>query len=309
MRLRRFSCVLAALFLFTDHGFAQDCTFDPNRLDAEREVRQRLSRAAEMLAPSTDAASTGRRRVSGKPTTPAFVSKNFIDDEIFGKMLKDGVKWTEPSTDQEFLRRVTMDLTGQIPDVATVKAFLADTSADKRARAIDRLLTSDEYVDRWGLWLGDHLQNVVTASNTTLQTGGRNMYYTWMRDQIRANRPYDEIVRELLSATGGSFTVGAANYWVRQHQNNGPQQDSFDNLAADSSEKFLGITTNCLSCHSGKAHLEQVNSSLVNRTREEFWRTAAFFAQVTETFGGQATNNNGEYFLTNNTTGSYRLNT
>lgn len=308
MRLRHFGGVLAAFFLFSDLAIAQDCSFDPNRLDSAGDARQRLSRTAEMLVPTTEAATTGRRRVAGQPKGAPFVAKNFIDEEVFGKMVKDGVAWTGRSTDEEFLRRVTLDLTGQIPDAATVKSFAADSATDKRDRAIDRLLSSDELVDRWALWLGDHVQNVIIASNTQLLERGRNAYYVWMRDQIRANRPYDELVRDMLGASGGSFRVGPVNYWVRQIQNNGPTQDTYDNLSADSSEKFLGITTNCLSCHSGKAHLEQVNTSLVNRTREEFWRNAAFFAQVTLTINRDPAST-GEYIIDNNTTGSYRLNT
>ncbi|HVR41688.1 MAG TPA: DUF1553 domain-containing protein, partial [Thermoanaerobaculia bacterium] len=173
---------------------------------------------------------------------------------------------------------------------------------------IDTLLASDEFIDRWTLFLGDLMQNVAFASNTQLLQTGRNTYYNWMRDQIRSNKPYDMIVRELISATGGSFHNGPTNYWVRQIQNNGPAQDTYDNLSADSSEKFLGIMTNCLSCHSGKAHLEQVNTSLVNRTREQFWRNAAFFAQVTVTINREQANA-GEYLLDNNTNGEYRLNT
>ena len=64
-------------------------------------------------------------------------------------MVHDGVQWTTRSDDAEFLRRVTLDLTGEVPDVDTVKAFLADTDANKRDKAIDRLIASPAFVDRW----------------------------------------------------------------------------------------------------------------------------------------------------------------
>ncbi|HWW61917.1 MAG TPA: DUF1553 domain-containing protein [Thermoanaerobaculia bacterium] len=267
-----------------------------------REAMRRLSRMAETVAPTTS-----RRRVVAAPIPPKFPSKNFIDDEIFGLMVRDGIVWTVPSTDEEFLRRVTLDLTGQIPTAAAVREFVADPSSDKRARAIDRLLQGEEYVDRWTLWLGDLVQNVSSAPNTILFDEGRNPYYWWMRDQIRANKPYDQIVREMLSTDGASFHDGPTNYIVRQWQNNGPIQDTYDNLSAHTGEKFLGITLNCLSCHNGQAHLEQVNTSLSKRTRQEFWRNAAFFAQLTLT--NPDTDDDYEWRIGTDATRGYNLNT
>ena len=97
--------------------------------------------------------------------TPAAV--NFIDTEIFGKMKNDGIAPALRSSDAEFLRRVSLDLTGQIPTPDAVKAFLADGAADKRAKKIDELIESDGFVDRWTLWFGDLVQNVrqSTSSN------------------------------------------------------------------------------------------------------------------------------------------------
>ncbi|HEX4684472.1 MAG TPA: DUF1553 domain-containing protein [Gemmatimonadaceae bacterium] len=295
--------LVAVLGLLTSSvAIAQDCTFDPARVVRPREVMRRLSQTAEAVAPS----SSHRRPVSA-PQQPKYPVRNFIDTEIFGLMDHDGVAWTSPSTDEEFLRRVTLDLTGQIPDAATVRAFLADTSAGKRERAIDRLLHSEEYVDRWTLWLGDLVQNVQSASNTLLFEEGRDPYYYWMRDQIRANKPYDQLVRELLTTDGGNFHQGPANYIVRQWQNNGPMQDTYDNLSSHTGEKFLGITINCLSCHNGFGHLEQVNPSLAKRTRPEFWRNAAFFAQVT--LKNANSDDDYEWQVGTNPGGAYELNT
>src|SRR5205085_838043 len=101
---------------------------------------------------------------------------------------------------------------------------------------------------------------------------GRNSYYTFIRDSMRALKPYDQMVRELITATGPSFTTGPVNFWVRQIQTNGPTQDTYDNLGAFTGERFLGLPLTCLSCHNGRGHLEAVNSSMVPRMRTDFWK-------------------------------------
>jgi len=296
----------------TESATSTDCTFNPAKERTAREMWHELSRQAELIAPSdltqTTNAAAGRRR-SVQPRKALFDAKNFIDVEIFGKMVKDGVPWTAPASDEEFLRRVYVDLTGQIPTAAQVKSFLADASASKRDKLIDDLLSSEEFAERWTMWLGDLNQNVQVASNTILFANGRNAYYNFMRDSIRAGKPYDQMVREMIASNGVNWTAGQVNYWVRNIQNNGPIQDTYDNLSADSGEKFLGLPLNCLSCHNGIGHLEQVNSSLVPRRRSDFWKNAAFFAQTRVTTRRDTVNNQTEYTLAENVTTEYRLNT
>jgi hypothetical protein len=294
---------------------AADCTFDAMKLRSPRETYHELSLRTELVAPTkliaqptAAGAPAGRRRPNLPPkdsTPPA--PRNFIDSEIFGKMVKDGVQWTTRSSDAEFLRRVTLDLTGEIPDAETVKAFLADPDANKRDKAIDRLLASPAFADRWTMWFGDHIQNVQLAQNTILFPEGRDAYRKFIYDSFANDKPYDVMVRELIAGTGRSFADGQTNYYVRQIQNNGPIQDTYDNLAAFTGQKFLGLPMVCLSCHSGLGHLELVNSGLAKRTRTEFWKTAAFFAQVqarrTNTANAQ------EYNLSDVIIGEYNLNT
>src|SRR6185295_17516642 len=117
-----------------------------------------LSVTAEAVAPS-------RHRAVVPPKSVFPPTVNFVDTEVFNKMRTDGIVPTTLAGDEEFLRRVTLDLTGQIPDGATVQAFLADTTADKRARKIDSLLASDAFVDRWTMWFGDLVQNVQASTN------------------------------------------------------------------------------------------------------------------------------------------------
>jgi hypothetical protein len=241
-------------------------------------------------------------------------SGSYIDTHILAKLARDGVQPAARSGDAEFLRRVTIDLTGAIPTASEAQAFLSDPTADKRARKIDALLASQAFNDRWTMWFGDLVQNVQVAQNSREYYLGRNAYYGWIRESIAANKPYDQMVRELVAGEGINFDVGVANYVVRQLQPNGPPQDTYDNLAAHSAEKFLGIPMLCISCHNGLGHLELVNTYLRNKKREDFWKMAAFFARTTargERYTDPANPNANtiRFTVATNPQGAYRLNT
>ncbi|HEX9460607.1 MAG TPA: DUF1553 domain-containing protein [Thermoanaerobaculia bacterium] len=324
MRLGRAFIVVIVAFAASALGLAQeslppaapDCTLRPEQMHGhERDVWRILSVHAEQLAPSATAngAAAGRGRAARPPNGPPFPqykSANFIDDEIYGKMVRDRIQWTVASGDDEFLRRVTLDLTGEIPTRDAVKAFLADARPDKREKVIDQLIASDAFADRWSMWLGDLVQNVVNASNSSIGSVGRDSYAHFLHDSIQTGKPYDWIVRQLISGSGDEASHGEVLFWKRQIQNNGPSQDTLDNLSAFSGSRFLGLTLQCLSCHGGFAHLEQVNSSLAKRKRMDFWQNAAFFAQVTTTSMTYPVGSNSKISVYNdNTTGTYRLNT
>jgi hypothetical protein len=281
-----------------------ECSFTPRSFPSAAVVFHQLSANAELVA-----SSARRRAVSPPAPLPALTSRNFVDDEIFGKMVQDNVRWTSLSTDEEFLRRVTLDLTGAIPDVETVQAFVADTSDGKRDAMIEKLLASDGFTDRWTMWLGDHLQNVQTAANTKLNWGARDRYYHYLHDAIAARKPYDQIVRELIAGAGNTATNGAAVFWARQMQSNGPGQDTFDNLSAFTGDRFLGLPFVCLSCHGGRAHLETVNPAMARRTRLDFWADAAFFAQSGPSGTPPDPASGTVSYTITDSTGEYRLNT
>ncbi|HKO59360.1 MAG TPA: DUF1549 domain-containing protein [Thermoanaerobaculia bacterium] len=291
---------------------ADPCPFAVD-LVSPRTAYHKASANAELVAPSATATVPGRRRPSNPPSNPqgSLPRVNFIDTDLFSKMDKDGVVPTGLAGDAEFLRRVTLDLTGQIPDAATVTAFLSDTASDKRTKKIDELLASDAFNDRWTMWFGDLVQNVQFSTAGREYYLGRNVYYTFIRDSIRNAKPYDQFVRELLAGKGDSFAVGQANYWVRQIQNNGPIQDTYDNLAAHSGEKFLGQPLLCLSCHSGLGHLELVNGYLKSKARSDFWGMAAFFAttRARPVVADPAMPNIRKFDVADFPNGSYQLNT
>jgi hypothetical protein len=269
--------MLAAPLLAAPQGAPRDCPFDPQQYPAAREIHAKISRLAEGVAPSPQAR---RRSVVPSPIQyPA--NRNFIDTEIFGAMKRARVRPAPRSSDTEFLRRVTIDLAGRIPRPDEVSEFLADNRADKRDLVIDRLLASEDFNDRWTLWFGDLVQNVEAASDVGQGVfTGRTPYYRWIRESIAARKPYDAMVRELFTTIGDQNMNGPANYYVRLYQENGPPQDTFDNVATQSGLHFLGMPLNCVSCHDGRAHLELVNRGLSNVKRQQLWGMAAFFSGV-----------------------------
>jgi len=308
------------LFAAERNQMESSCPYGPGTdlrspRDQQRATWHAVSTAAELLAPSATASSApGRRRANNPPASPSAPSipqVNVIDTRLFAAMQAAGIASTSLSSDEEFLRRVSLDLTGQIPDAAAVTAFLADTAPDKRAKKIDELLASDAFTDRWTMWFGDLVQNVQAASNSREYYYGRNVYYSWIKDSIKSAKPYDQMVREVLAGKGDSFAVGTANYVVRQLQPNGPAQDTYDNLAAHSGEKFLAQPLLCLSCHSGIGHLELVNTYLKGKTRSDFWGMAAFFAatRARPMVADPNQPNIRKFDVQDNPIGAYQLNT
>jgi hypothetical protein len=254
------------------------CTFDPVAFRGAKHIRAEVAGLAARVAP--DATDGKRRSVTPGPREfPA--NRNVIDHEIFAKMRASGVYASPLSSDSEFLRRVTIDLIGRIPTSAEAVAFFDDTTADKRDRAIERLLASDDFNDRWTLWFGDLVQNVQGAADVGQGVfRGRTPYLLWIRNSIAARKPYDAMVRELLTSKGEQLSTPAANYFVRLFQENGPPQDTFDNAATQSGAQFLALPMNCVSCHDGRGHLESLNFGMSLVTRRQLWGLAAFFAGI-----------------------------
>src|SRR6266542_4872994 len=206
--------LMAPVLIMADERPAFVC-----RLPLMKSPRQEQQAAVHALSVAAEAVGATRHRAVAPPGNPsagiAFPpAANFIDTDLFAAMKTNNVAPTQLAGDEDFLRRVTLDLTGQIPDSSTVQAFLADTSADKRANKIDQLLASDAFADRWTMWFGDLVQNVQTSANSREYYLGRNLYYTFIHDSLKNGKPYDQMVREVISAKGGSFATGPANYWV-----------------------------------------------------------------------------------------------
>jgi hypothetical protein len=265
--------------------------------DSEAEPEPVALGGCSFRSPGFDASSQLRdellarvRRIPGKRLQVSAISdpprrRSFIDDEIFGRLETEGVQPARLSEDAEFVRRIHLDLTGRLPSAATVSAFLADASADKRDVLIDRLLHDPAFTDKWSVWFGDLLQNAtrLSTSQRQPQIEGRNGLDRFIRDRLANNRPVREIVTELLTGTGNNYFTenGPASYMVLASTAMGPAQDTYDMAMVRATTAFLGMAHyDCLSCHDGFRHLDTISSWGGRTKRTEAWKMAAFFSRT-----------------------------
>jgi hypothetical protein len=240
-------------------------------------------------------------------TDPLTIRRNnFVDDEIFTRMASASIQSAPISGDEEFLRRVYLDLTGRIPSATDVTNFTADTNSNKRNAIIDTLIASPEFTDKWTMFLGDLLQNNVTATQFTRGIASRDAYYVYLKNAVSANMGYDQLARELITGTGDTSSVGAANWALGNTISMGPAQDTYDGAAVDLGNMFMGMSSvDCLLCHDGAHHLDQVNLWGSTQTRQNLWGLSAYFSQVAMTAGQLG----GRTIADNSALAGYRLNT
>src|SRR6185503_6645888 len=219
-------------------------------------------------------------------------NRNFIDEFIFSKMERDGIPHAGLSTDAEFLRRVHLDLTGRLPEPDAIRKFLAGKDPAKREKMIDELLATPiegrldkpetPFLDKWTYFFGDLFRN----SAAELGPRGRNLLRDYIYDALLLNVPYNEVVRELLTAkTRDNWVDAASNFLLRDHVDDFNDllinlTDSYDEMAISSGRYFLGVNLECVSCHDGKGHLEKINLWLSQVKRPQVWRQAAFFSNI-----------------------------
>ena len=216
---------------------------------------------------------------SGPRGTSVPVANNIIDQHIFNRMTADGVPPASGATDTELIRRFSLDLTGRIPSIERVQSFTASTDPTKRVKLVDELIASQAFVDYWTGFFANHFE-VTSEYYYFIGIRGRNLFYNYLRDFVARDRSYADVVTELITATGDSHETGPPNFLVRGIQEGDPVQDTWDVLTDRITTKFLGIKTECVSCHHGENHLEEINLYLAERRREEFWGLSAFMART-----------------------------
>ncbi|MCS6858805.1 MAG: DUF1549 and DUF1553 domain-containing protein [Abditibacteriales bacterium] len=202
---------------------------------------------------------------------PPLPQNNFVDALVIDKWKKLGLLPSDLCTDGEFIRRVYLDTLGKLPDPATVRAFLADPSPDKRQRLIAKVLGPEHasaYADFWTVKWGDLLRN----NRNRLNENGMWSFYGWLRESFRRNKPMDQFARELLTAQGSIFSNGPANYF--RVASNPPD------LAETTSQVFLGVRLQCARCH---------HHPFEKWSQDDYYGLAAFFATLrtrgTQEFG------------------------
>ena len=207
-----------------------------------------------------------------------------IDSYIFADLQAKNITPAPKTTDWEFIRRVTLDLTGRIPNPDRVLSFVADTAPDKRAKLIDELLIKPEWVDKWTMFYGDLFKNTTNKASTSMNrfAQGRNAFYQWIKQSLTDGKPYNQMATELLSIQSDStYTDGAADFLVGSIVTGGPTQDIMDQMTADTFDTFLGVThVNCLLCHNGRGHLDTLSLWATSTTRYQAWQLAGFLSHT-----------------------------
>lgn len=186
---------------------------------------------------------------------------NYVDRLVDVKLQRLKSQPSPLASDADFLRRVYLDLTGLVPTPEAARAFLTDPrpSPEKRRDLIDRLLRSPEFDDHWTYKFADLLQ----VNGKYLNPKGVQHFRAWIHDSISRNRPYDEMVRELLTATGSSYENPAANY-MRIIRDTSTATENVTQL-------FLGVRFSCNKCH---------DHPFEKWTQSQYYQLGAYFAQV-----------------------------
>jgi hypothetical protein len=213
--------------------------------------------------------------VAAAPPDPAALAAR-IDQHLAAGWGGAGIKPAEPADDATFVRRVYLDLLGRIPTVAETRAFLADKSADKRAKLIDSLLGSGGHTRHAAtFWRRIWIPQADTPQFARLTDG----FEEWLAARLAENAPYDSIVRELLVAPSGRPMRGyRVEGGLAAQAFFAASESKPENLAANAARAFLGVNLDCAQCH---------DHPFARWTREQFWQTAAFFAAPTPATDGK----------------------
>ncbi|QDT53057.1 hypothetical protein Pan44_10720 [Caulifigura coniformis] len=186
--------------------------------------------------------------------------QNEIDRHVFARWNDMHIVPSDLCSDEVFLRRATLDLTGLLPTPEKWATFLADTSSDKRSHLVDELIETRDFQDMWIMRWAELLQ--IRTSNG-ISRKGLHLYDQWLRERVHAGETIDKIVAEALSATGGTFENPASSYFQTETT---PQL-----LAENAAQAFLGTRIQCAQCH---------NHPFDRWTMDDYYGFAEFFAQV-----------------------------
>jgi len=198
-----------------------------------------------------------------------WIDNNFVDTHAAAKFRELGIPPSPLCDDSTFLRRAYLDAVGTLPTVEEATAFLDSADPDKRKKLIDRLLGftgdpaqdiyNDKYASYWTLKWADLIRN----SSAGLGEQGMWALHNWIHEALRTNRPFDQFVRELITAKGSIFSNGPANFF--RVANDPPSR------AETTSQLFLGVRLQCAKCH---------HHPFEKYSQDDYYGFAAFFARV-----------------------------
>jgi hypothetical protein len=199
-------------------------------------------------------------RPGSEYVAPDYECHNYIDEYALSRWKDLHIKPSELATDAAFLRRVYLDTIGLLPTPDEVRGFVADAAPDKRSRAIDALLARDEFLDMWIMKLAELLQ--IRRANGLSQKGLLG-YDAWLRDKVHSGATVDQIVRELIPASGSTFENPPTSYY---------QTETTPQLIAENiAQAFLGMRIQCAQCH---------NHPFDRWTMDDYYGFASFVSQV-----------------------------
>lgn len=202
-------------------------------------------------------------------TLDGWKNNNFVDELAADKFRELGIEPSPICDDATFLRRVFLDVTGSLPTVDETREFLASNDPEKRNHWIDRLLgmtgdpALDIYTDRYAAYWTLKWSDLIRNNSNALGEQGMWSMHNWIRESFRVNKPFDEFVRELVTAKGSIYMNGPANYFR-------VNRTSMD-LTEATSQLFLGIRMECAKCH---------HHPFEKYSQADYYGIAAFFARV-----------------------------
>jgi len=188
------------------------------------------------------------------------VPVNYIDMLVDRKLMKLRLHASPVCSDEEFLRRISIDLVGVLPTHEEYQAFTADEDEEKRAKKIDELLTRKEFAE---MWVSKWAEWLMMRSNIDVSQKSIVLYYQWLVDQIADNVPLDKMIRTLLSSSGGTFSVPQTNYYELERD---PLK-----IAENTAQIFMGMRIQCAQCH---------NHPFDRWTQNDYYNFAALFSQI-----------------------------
>ncbi|MCB9853656.1 MAG: DUF1549 domain-containing protein [Phycisphaerales bacterium] len=192
----------------------------------------------------------------GPPVAPA----NYIDELIGAKLRKLRIRPTDICDDATFLRRVSIDITGRLPTAEQFEAFEKDADQSKRARLVDELLQKKEFVE---IWVMKWAHRLGIRSTILVSQKAALLYHGWLQERLANEVPINQLVGELIGATGGTFTNPATNFYQLEQS---PLK-----LSENVAQAFLGVRVQCAQCH---------NHPFDRWTMNDYYGFAAFFSQI-----------------------------
>jgi len=196
----------------------------------------------------------------GAPVEQLPSERNFIDKFVFEKLKTVGLPPSGVCDDATFLRRTAIDVAGRLPTKEEAEAFLADTTPDKREKWVDKLLASTDYADYFATKWSAILRNKRRQQNSQ---HGNFAFHDWIRRSLHENKPYDQFVREILTASG-EIGNNPPVTWYREVNTDNQQLE-------DTAQLFLGLRIQCARCH---------HHPFEKWSQDDYYGFAAFFSRV-----------------------------